>query len=337
MELHRPLDTELCHPLAGIRAKLAASEFDYATTEVDSPRRFEYWHDAICTHFVPAESWREGDGSFQGHLHGHSFGNLLVGRYSAAQHSWRRTPQNIKANPDEDLIAYLVESGTVNMEQSGRNIVLRPGEIALYDAASPFFHEISAESLLLIRIPRSAIVSRCPKADGMANIKIGDRQEISKLLGSTMQTAFALPPSAPAIAKARLASALLDTLAAALEMQCGDASTSTSNHDAIHRKALNYIDTHMEDNEVNLAKMAEALHVSERTLFRVFARLGTTPMLQLWRSRLEKSHSLLQEGMVTQVTHAAYQCGFSDVSHFCRMFKKEYGVLPSQVMMRAVS
>ncbi len=44
--------------------------------------------------------------------------------------------------------------------------------------------------------------------------------------------------------------------------------------------------------------------------------------------RLERGKEMLGEGI--SVTDTAYACGFNDAGYFCRLFKKEYGVSPSQ-------
>lgn len=55
-------------------------------------------------------------------------------------------------------------------------------------------------------------------------------------------------------------------------------------------------------------------------------------MQEVWRRRLERSFELLARRRVSLVTQAAYQCGFSDLSHFSRVFKKMYNMAPSSVL-----
>src|ERR1700722_13326450 len=79
-------------------------------------------------------------------------------------------------------------------------------------------------------------------------------------------------------------------------------------------------------------RLAKRGAVSLRTLNRLFAKIGTTPMRWVWQRRLQASHSALSEGCATSVTDAAFQFGFSEVSHFSRSFKAEYGVSPEQLL-----
>jgi len=90
----------------------------------------------------------------------------------------------------------------------------------------------------------------------------------------------------------------------------------------VFNKAIATIDANMDAQDLGITSLAAALHVSERTMSRVFAREGTMPTQALWSRRLDKSFRLLRDGSASQVTQAAFQCSFNDLSHFSRMFKK---------------
>ena len=62
-------------------------------------------------------------------------------------------------------------------------------------------------------------------------------------------------------------------------------------------------------------------------LFKKF--YGVTPIKYINQLKLKRAKELLYSGMYS-VSEAAYHSGFSDLSHFCRFFKKNIGVLPSE-------
>ncbi|WP_027802718.1 helix-turn-helix domain-containing protein [Paraburkholderia dilworthii] len=308
-------------------------EFLYSTTQAEAGRRFEYWNDAICKHFIPSASRSTCRESFEGTLHGKSVGNLVVAEFRARQHVFDRTNQFIRQSPNDDFVAILVESGVGRMTQSTRELALQPGDIALYDAGRPFIHDLDVESMLLVRIPRKAMTSRLPGVESMMNITIARGRPISSVFAGMLREALSVRSDAPGVAQTRLANAFVDTLASALEMQLNSSDGESSAHyDLVYRRALNYMDAHLDDCEMTAASIAYGLNVSPRTLSRVFARHGIAPMQELWRRRLDRTFVLLSEGRVKMVTQAAYQCGFSDMSHFSRAFRKMFKAAPSSIL-----
>jgi AraC-like DNA-binding protein len=226
-----------------------------------------------------------------------------------------------------------VERGSVMSAQNGREIVLNSGDIALYDAASPFTHDLMTESMLLLRMPRAMLTSRFGRADLVANLKIADGQPLARIIGGMIGEGLSVAPSAPPALCARFAGAMVDTLSAAMEIQFdGSDKTNRNRHERLYGDALAFIDTNIDDRDLSIELMSACLNVSPRTLSRAFASHGTTAMQQVWHRRLEISHEVLSTGRVRQVTQAAMQCGFTDLSHFCRLFKRAYGITPSTLL-----
>jgi len=77
-------------------------------------------------------------------------------------------------------------------------------------------------------------------------------------------------------------------------------------------------------------QMCEGLGVSRSVLFgRCRALLGTTPATYLRRLRLERAQALIREGG-RSMTDISYAVGFNDPHYFSKIFKKEFGITPSE-------
>jgi len=83
---------------------------------------------------------------------------------------------------------------------------------------------------------------------------------------------------------------------------------------------------------LNLEKIAKANQISLRQLHYLFEPTGATPSEWIWRRRLQMSYDRLAgETTGLSVTDVAYQCGFSSSSHFSTLFRRAFGLRPSEV------
>ncbi|MBQ8610926.1 MAG: helix-turn-helix domain-containing protein [Oscillospiraceae bacterium] len=80
---------------------------------------------------------------------------------------------------------------------------------------------------------------------------------------------------------------------------------------------------------ITVEQAAAYAGVSRSHLFRLFRQAyGMAPQDYLCRLRLQHAAQLLQSGAC--VAEAAYSAGFSDLPHFSRRFRREYGTAPSR-------
>jgi YesN/AraC family two-component response regulator len=86
----------------------------------------------------------------------------------------------------------------------------------------------------------------------------------------------------------------------------------------------------MDDEQLSVESLAEEIGLSRSQLFRKITALTGISVNELIRTfRLQKAAQLLEQnwGPVAQV---AYEVGFSNLSYFAKVFKEQYGVLPSE-------
>ncbi|MGL6618828.1 AraC family transcriptional regulator [Aeromonas hydrophila] len=79
----------------------------------------------------------------------------------------------------------------------------------------------------------------------------------------------------------------------------------------------------------DIARMAGALHLSERQLYRLCQQhFALAPMALLQRLRLQRA-ALLLASRADSVKLLAEQCGFKNEYHFSTAFKRQHGLAPS--------
>lgn len=82
--------------------------------------------------------------------------------------------------------------------------------------------------------------------------------------------------------------------------------------------------------------IADAINLSRRQLYRLFAELGTTPSSWLWRMRLAEAHARLLSSAwrSASLTQIAFDVGFNDMAHFSRLYRAEFGISPREMRRR---
>jgi AraC-like DNA-binding protein len=101
--------------------------------------------------------------------------------------------------------------------------------------------------------------------------------------------------------------------------------------------ALDYIASHFADPELSLAKVAQSFGISPRYLQRLLESSGTSFTAHVTELRLKHAFMLLtaENLLNTHICDVALQAGFSDISHFNRLFRSRFGDTPRGVRKRS--
>lgn len=99
----------------------------------------------------------------------------------------------------------------------------------------------------------------------------------------------------------------------------------------VAEQVINYIEDHYSE-KISLDQIAENMYLSPFYISRIFkGETGNTPIRHLINIRLEKAKRLLENGYQGSIQEVAALVGYDDAYHFSKLFKKKYGISPSQV------
>ena len=94
---------------------------------------------------------------------------------------------------------------------------------------------------------------------------------------------------------------------------------------------------HLKDQSFNVTGLAARHGITPRYVQKLFEREGLTFSQFLLDQRLARAHRLLGDPGLSDRTISviAFECGFGDLSHFNRAFRRRYGETPSDVRSSA--
>ncbi len=116
----------------------------------------------------------------------------------------------------------------------------------------------------------------------------------------------------------------------------GMTGATTSRKTYNMQQALHYIHNNF-STEITLEGVAETVNVSKFHFCRLFKEMtGLTFHSYLNRFRIKQAKKMLNDDALT-ITDAGYAVGYSDLTHFERIFKKVAGTTPSLYRMQALS
>lgn len=109
----------------------------------------------------------------------------------------------------------------------------------------------------------------------------------------------------------------------------------SANKKYVVEQILSYVEEHYSE-KISLDQIAENMYLSPYYVSRIFkSETGSAPIRHLINIRLEKARELLEGGYQGSIQEVAARVGYDDAYHFSRLFKKRYGISPSQARRNA--
>jgi AraC-like DNA-binding protein len=101
----------------------------------------------------------------------------------------------------------------------------------------------------------------------------------------------------------------------------------------IFQAAKILIDRECRNPSLTPQRVAGALGCSRAGLYRAFGNQGHSVAEMIWSARVERAKSMLMSSdyLNFQVSEIAFLSGFTDHTTFTRMFKRTYGLTPSEM------
>jgi AraC-like DNA-binding protein len=299
------------------------------------PARAEEWREELGGAFGQLSPVPLDGCSLDGRMAGGQLGTVAAYRVSGTPQIVRRTPTAVRAVPIDLFKICVQQAGRATVRQGGREVVIAPGQMAIYDTGRPYELRLEQQwTCAVMAFPRTALGLPEP----IVTASMGHAYPLDDGPGTVLASfvAAAVDRGRPVhhASADRLGEAGLHLVAATLSESALMAHEDTA--DALRLQILGYIRAHLADPDLSHNQVAAAHHLAPRTLHRLFEHEQRTVTDHIRSLRLEAVYRDLADPLLANrsiATLAARWC-FTDQAHFTRAFRARFGMTPSESRSR---
>lgn len=238
-----------------------------------------------------------------------------------------RGPALVARSPDQ-LLIYLELEGSCDNDWAGRRGRVEAGDVQIVDYARPF-HSVTTDYVNLILVLARDSVPAALLALEPHGLVFRRGSGAARLIGAAMQELYA---QASTLTVSETEAAIEGIVALTTAQARARLARDEADHVKSRRKAaLDYIDAHLANAQLGPGEIADAVHLSRASLYRLLAAEGGIRAVLLQR-RLDQALRLLlaDDGDEYPLTEVARRCGFGGSSQFSRAFRARFGLPPRQ-------
>ncbi len=250
-----------------------------------------------------------------------------------------RAASHRASNEPGMVVLTLIQAGHVVRDAApGEHQRMSPGMLGLYDTQRPGHYRWGPNSReVFLALPRTDAAAALGREPG--NMLITPAQcALVPLLSGQLDQLAQLARSGRLDAEdhagllhATHALALLTLRNLGRQGRDLSAANGRADADAAHHAAaLHFMQLHAHRHDLDVAAIAHGAACSRTRLYEAFAAQGATVMGALREQRLLNARALIEQSARLNVGALSWRCGFADQSSFSKLFRKRFGLSPSE-------
>jgi AraC-like DNA-binding protein len=312
------------------------SIFDSKT--LPAAKRRQAWHDAICEIYLQVDCTAQQQDDYEGFVRELRFGAVTLTDTLSSPQSVLRQKRHLARLEKDCYFMGLAQSGCVTVHQASSSLTMHPGVGALYCASEPYQLRCDVKlRSFWAELPRQAFASRFDSEAPPLMARLDLSRGLGRIAVEFCATLAQEGAQLDLQPRAELGEQFMDLLALAISADSGrQAAADVSVRRARLRSVKSYIDAHLSDPHLSLAKIAEKNGISLRYLHLLFRPTDMSVSEWVRMRRLQRCYEQLTSPMhrTRSVTEIAYAMGFSSSSHFSNLFRSHFGLRPTDVRGR---
>jgi AraC family transcriptional activator of tynA and feaB len=302
----------------------------FSTENLRQRDRIPYWVDVATQAFFKHQFNAESE-TFGGALNGAWLDNLYLSRCVCGPCDVTRERREIGKDDRDELIFGVRIDGRGTLSQVGQDLQIDKGALYLLDVGRPLdISFLDRSTTICIAIPRKALQARI--GQGATCGAVSKNHPVAALAADFLVMLADRADALDERVKARLASQALDLIALTLTVSDTMPTLSLPRSTALMR-LKSTIDTHLSDPALRPADVAAGAGISVRYANALLAEENTSVERYILHRRLEHCRRALEDPLQAHRTigDIAFGWGFSDLSHFSRRFRAQFGMAPGEL------
>ena len=293
-------------------------------------KQIQCWSDALtdlCGQFDvdPLEA-----SSLDGRINYTTVSQLKLCQIEASQHRIAHTVSGVRSSEHPFVKILFQTHGISYFEQNGRRIEVVPGDCLAYDVSCP--HTIVSPALTrheVVVVPKELLRERGFRLSKMSACKLSARTGTGRIAHDFVHAVFDEAAKLSPYNAIGVANLLIDLLL--LPLREADMLFDRGGAEATYIRAQFFIRERLRDPELSIDQISAALGCTKRYLHMLFSDRGMTVSDYIWQARLQHCRQELETQAGKTITDVAFSWGFSSSSHFSRVFRKYFGIMPSSI------
>lgn len=310
----------------------------YSTRQVPRADKLSYWNSVTSDVFAPLEI-RAHSRDFDADVSCVDMGRAVLSNVVSLPATVERPAARPLYADDRKFFLHTQLRGRLLVSQDGKEAILEPGDLALCDSSQPYtLHYEEPCSTLILSTSARNLKLHLPNPEEMLGVRLSGAQGLSHTVSVMLnslwtQVCHDLPPDVGS----RIADSVLDVLATTWLVMKGVEVSESAVCGSRRVLIKRHIENNLRDPELTTRTVAAAFNISVRYLHIIFASEQETVCNYITRRRLEQCARQLLDPLWRNrtITELALSWGFSNPTHFARVFRERFNHSPREYRNRA--
>lgn len=298
----------------------------------DSPSS---WAQAASRSFVPLEVTSSRADRFRAALSGVQWGDVFVSKIRVGRdgHAVERTPELIDGSQGSYLKLSLQISGTGVLVQEGRDALLRPGDVAIYDTSRPYTLAFDGPiEAVIIMFPRLRLPVPADAISRMTAVTLPRDRGVARLVSPFLTQLGDNLDTLSGSMGLRVVHNTVDLITTMVGSELSLGTGGDDRHVSLLYGIHSFINENLSSPDLDPDAVAAAAFISTGHLHALFRSQGHTVSELIRTRRIEHIRRDLADPMLSSrsISAIASSWGFPDAAHFSKVFKADCGVSPRE-------